>query len=155
MSMLWRYTSSTSPITQPARSVKIGSAGIPLASRCTLSMTARDVGNSVQAQQITTLPVVKVKNLWPHWVFPLGPSKIAPCILATIPLRGWSSSWIWQYQPNPIAQNLYWTTLPDKIWFGLNFDNSPPFTGNRFSCFVTNKTGWTSIQAGRELKGME
>ncbi len=28
------------------------------------------------------------------------------CDYPTIPLRGWSSSWIWQYRLKPIAQNL-------------------------------------------------
>ncbi len=30
-------------------------------------MTAVDIGNFVQAQRITTLPVVKEKILWPPW----------------------------------------------------------------------------------------
>ena len=59
-SILCKNSYSTSPITQHARLVKIGWAGIPFAMRWILEITLAGVGNSVHARQTTTFPVFKV-----------------------------------------------------------------------------------------------
>ena len=82
----------TSPMRRPCQSVKINSSGWSLPRALTRAITRSGMGITSQLRLVIFLPVLSAMNLWPPCRFPLGPSEMAPLVLATCPLRGDSSS---------------------------------------------------------------
>ena len=130
-----------SPMRRPCLSVKVIILGWSLTNVLMRSITVSDMGIKSQSFQTIFLPEFNATNLYPPWIFPLGPRHISLLILGSWLLRGLSSLCTLQYCTICI-QSCFWkyNISPDIMVLGIRLSEIPPFFRNKFIIFTMLRT---------------